>query len=45
MGAATYANVQIKEIEARLPTAEDLQRQFDIAEENYKNLQKKKTAD
>ena len=45
MGVATYSNVQIKEIEARLPTAEDLQRQFDIAEENYKNLQKKKTTD
>ena len=36
MGVATYDNVKIKEIEAHLPTAEQIQRQIEIAEEEYK---------
>ena len=36
MGVATYDNVKIKEIEAHLPTAEQIQQQIEIAEEEYK---------
>ena len=36
MGVATYYNVKIKEIEAHLPTAEEIQQQIEIAEEEYK---------
>lgn len=42
MGVATYDNVKIKEIQAYLPTAEQIQQQVEIAEEEYKlTLQKK----
>ena len=42
MGVATYNNVKIKEIQEYLPTAEQIQQQVEIAEEEYKlNLQKK----
>lgn len=41
MGVATYDNVRIKEIQEHLPTTEQIQRQIEIAEEEYKmNLQK-----
>ena len=36
MGVATYDNVKIKEIEAHLPTTEQIQQQIEIAEEEYK---------
>ncbi len=40
MGVATYDNIKIKEIQEHLPTAEQIQRQIDLAEEEYKmNLQ------
>ncbi len=42
MGVATYANVKIQEIQEYLPTAEQIQQQIEIAEEEYKlALQKK----
>ena len=42
MGVATYDNVKIKEIQEYLPTAEQIQQQVEIAEEEYKlTLQKK----
>lgn len=36
MGVATYDNVQIKKIQEQLPTAEQIQRQIELAEEEYK---------
>lgn len=43
MGVATYDNIQIKEIQEHLPTAEQIQKQIEIAEEEYKmKLQKKR---
>lgn len=36
MGVATYDNVRIKEIQEYLPTAEQIQQQVEIAEEEYK---------
>ncbi len=42
MGVATYDNVRIKEIEERLPSAEQIRQQIDIAEEEYRiKLQEK----
>lgn len=42
MGIATYNNVKIKEIQEYLPTAEQIQQQIEIAEEEFMlNLQKK----
>lgn len=42
MGVATYDNVRIKEIQAHLPTAEQIQRQIEIAEEEFRlSMQKK----
>ena len=42
MGVATYDNIKIKEIEEYLPTAEQIQQQMEIAEEEYKlKLQEK----
>ena len=43
MGVATYDNVKIKEIEEHLPTAEQIQRQIEIAEEDYKRRRHQKT--
>lgn len=43
MGVATYDNVRIKEIQEHLPTAQQIQQQIEIAEEEYKmSLQEKK---
>ena len=42
MGVATYDNIKIKEIQDHLPTAEQIQQQVVIAEEEYKMLQQKK---
>ena len=36
MGVATYDNIKIKEIQKYLPTAEQIQKQIEIAEEEYK---------
>lgn len=36
MGVATYDNVRIKEIQEYLPTAEQIQKQVEMAEEEYK---------
>lgn len=36
MGVATYDNVKIKEIQDYLPTAEQIQKQIELAEEEYK---------
>lgn len=36
MGVATYDNVKIKEIQDHLPTAEQIQKQIELAEEEYK---------
>ena len=36
MGVATYDNVQIKKIQEQLPTAEQIQKQIELAEEEYK---------
>ena len=36
MGVATYDNVRIKEIQEYLPTAEQIQQQVEMAEEEYK---------
>lgn len=36
MGVATYDNVQIKKIQEQLPTVEQIQRQIELAEEEYK---------
>lgn len=42
MGVATYDNVRIKEIQEHLPTAEQIQQQIEIAEEEFMlNVQKK----
>ncbi len=42
MGVATYDNIKIKEIQEYLPTAEQIQQQIGIAEEEYKmKLQEK----
>ena len=42
MGVATYDNIKIKEIQEYLPTAEQIQQQIEIAEEEYKmKLQEK----
>lgn len=40
MGVATYDNVKIQEIQGYLPTAEQIQQQIEIAEEEYKQIQK-----
>ena len=43
MGVATYDNVKIKDIQEYLPTAEQIQQQIEIAEEEYKiSLSEKK---
>ena len=43
MGVATYDNIKIKEIQEYLPTAEQIQQQIEIAEEEYRmKLQEKK---
>lgn len=42
MGVATYDNVKIQEIQEYLPTAEQIQQQIEIAEEEYKLALKKK---
>ncbi len=39
MGVATYDNIKIKEIQKHLTTAEQIQRQIDLAEEYKMNLQ------
>ena len=36
MIVATYDNVQIMKIQEQLPTAEQIQRQIELAEEEYK---------
>ena len=42
MGVATYDNIKNKEIQEYLPTAEQIQQQIEIAEEEYKmKLQEK----
>lgn len=42
MGVATYDNVQIKKIQEQLPTAEQIQKQIELAEEEFKmNIRKK----
>ncbi len=42
MGVATYNNVKIQEIQEYLPTAEQIEQQIEIAEEEYRlNLRKK----
>lgn len=46
MGVATYDNVRIQKIQEYLPTAEQIQQQIEIAEEEYKlNLQRKDKGD
>ena len=46
MGVATYDNVRIKEIQKHLPTAQQIQTQIEIAEEEYKmSLREKQDAD
>ncbi|SCY12422.1 Predicted nuclease of restriction endonuclease-like (RecB) superfamily, DUF1016 family [Lachnospiraceae bacterium XBB2008] len=42
MGVATYDNVKIREIQEHLPTAEQIQQQIDLAEEEYKMQLSKK---
>ncbi|MBQ1532877.1 MAG: DUF1016 family protein [Solobacterium sp.] len=43
MGVATYDNVRIKEIQEHLPTAEQIRKQIEMAEEEYKlNLLEKR---
>ena len=43
MGVATYDNVKIKEIQEYLPTAEQINKQLELAEEEYKmNINKEK---
>jgi hypothetical protein len=42
MGVATYDNIKIKEIQEYLPTAEQIQQQIGIAEEEYKMKLKEK---
>ena len=42
-GVATYDNVKIQEIQEYLPTAEQIQQQIEIAEEEYRiSLSEKK---
>ena len=42
MGVATYDNVQIRKIQEQLPTAEQFQKQIELAEEEFKmNIQKR----
>jgi hypothetical protein len=36
MGVATYDNIKIKDIQEYLPTADQIQQQIEIAEEEYK---------
>lgn len=36
MGVASYDNIQLKEIQAQLPTAEQIQQRIDLAEEEYR---------
>lgn len=43
MGVATYDNVRVKEIQEHLPSAEQIQRQIDIAVEEFKMSMQKKT--
>ena len=45
MGVATYDNVKIKEIQERLPSAEQIRQQMDIAEEEYRLKLKGKQGD
>lgn len=40
MGVATYDNIKIKEIEEYLPTAEQIQQQIEIAEEEFRQNMK-----
>ena len=43
MGVAIYDNVKIQEIQEYLPTAEQIQQQIEIAEEEYRiSLSEKK---
>jgi hypothetical protein len=43
MGVVTYDNVKIQEIQEYLPTAEQIQQQIEIAEEEYRiSLSEKK---
>lgn len=41
MGVATYDNVRIREIQAHLPTAEQLQQCIELGEEEFRKKQKK----
>lgn len=43
MGVATYDNVKIKEIQKYLPTTKQIQEQIEIAEEEFKINQLRKT--
>ena len=36
MGVATYDNMKIKEIQEKLPAAEQIRQQIELAEEEYK---------
>lgn len=36
MGVASYDNIQLKEIQAQLPTAKQIQQRIDLAEEEYR---------
>ena len=42
MGVATYDNVKIMEIQKHLPTAEQIRKQIEIAEEEYKMKRQEK---
>ncbi|SFG31040.1 PDDEXK nuclease domain-containing protein [Oribacterium sp. WCC10] len=41
MGVATYDNIKVKEIQEHLPSAEEIQKQIELAEEEYKLTRKK----
>lgn len=43
MGVATYSNVRIKEIQAHLPTTEQIQQQVEIAEQEFTSISHNKT--
>lgn len=45
MGVATYDNVRIREIQAHLPTAEQLQQCIELGEEEFRKKQKKNQND
>ncbi len=36
MGVATYDNIKVKEIQEQLPTASEIQRQVEMAEEEFR---------